>query len=735
MILRVWRRVQRRRLELVLLLAFVVPILVCGTVFVLYLREQARSAHAEATKEPENRTGEVVATLRSVRLALTNPAALGQPDVKRRLRYVVLPQSDVSIDRPDLAHKALATSGCGITFTDASSLCVAVASGDVSLSTVYVTGTFVAPTLRRFVPRRFVKQPDRRKPYWSFANDDLHTWHLEVYRAADAAPERFVLPAMVLVMRDGELLDDPGQSLGPGLALFRSLSSPSAEKNSLARVRQEKKCIPPETDENTCRRNTSFAIAIPRSSWDGTLGAPEGEPIGEAVDLLIALRVTLGNQLVGGTTLFASDAQVSTPEATADIVRKALRPGEKLELVDSRPGRFSVVFEPKDAAAPRLPDWFERLGTRMLTLAFKHTGRTLPGDTVGKRVLDLSIPVPEIQAIFWPAPARINPTYALSAGYAAVATVTLITVTLLALVVVDFLVIRRARALTRRAVAVRQSMKGAATELRADFTDLSVHRDELGALARTMQRLVERVQEDMEAEKKRADREVESEKKRAEEEVARQRDRADFEIRRSREISESSSLVYRRMAHDMVTPLMSLVKQHNNTDVRRMQRAVQFFRGIEVPVSLEVGNVVAWMIGYANEKSNATPGANIVVSTEVASLYALFDEAALPDALDQIVSNAMRFRTPGTPIRLTVRETALEAVIVVDNVGPPISADPVEQIFDLAYTNNSAARYSDGNLGQGLPMARYWLGRIGATVSASNSADGARFEIRLRRPA
>jgi signal transduction histidine kinase len=720
-ILRVWRRVQRRRLELVLGLAFVIPILVGVAVFVLYLGEQARSAHTAATTESENRTRDVTAALRSppVRSALSNPIALDQPDAQQRRRYVVLPQPKVSIDPPDLAHATLTGYGCGFAFADGSSLCVAVGSGDASLSTVYVTGTFVAPTLRRFVKKEFVKPPSRRKPYWSSGNSDIHTWYLDLYRTADAAPERFFLPAQVPVLKDGSLLEMPG------LDLFRwpTDGKGRVEKGSRARVEQGP-CIAPDTDDDTCRRKTSFAIAIPRSSWDRTSAAPEGKPTGEAADLLIALRVTLGKEPVGSAALFASDAQGTMPGATAVDIRKVLRAGEKLELIDSRRGRMPVVFEPEDAATPRLQNWPERLGNRILTMAFEYTGRTLPGGNLGKRVLDVSIPVPEIQAVFWPAQARINPTYALSAGYAAVAMVTLLVVTLVAGVVVDFLVIRRARALTQRAVAVRQSMKNAPTELRVDFADLSGHRDELGALARTIQRLVERVQED-----------IETEKQRAGEEVARQRDRADFEIRRSREISESSSLVYRRMAHDMMTPLMSLQKQHDNTDVLRMHRAVQFFRGIEVPVALEVVDVVSWIAGYATRKSAVTPDVNIVVSTELTSLDALFDDAALPDALDHIVNNAIRFRTPGTPIKLTIRETALEAVILVDNVGPPISADPVEQIFDLAYSNNSAARYRDGNLGQGLPMARYWLGRIGGTVSASNTVDGASFEIRLRRPA
>jgi signal transduction histidine kinase len=67
--------------------------------------------------------------------------------------------------------------------------------------------------------------------------------------------------------------------------------------------------------------------------------------------------------------------------------------------------------------------------------------------------------------------------------------------------------------------------------------------------------------------------------------------------------------------------------------------------------------------------------------------------------------------------------------IAVEDNGPGLSAESQDQVFEAFYTTKA------GGTGLGLAVTKTVLEKMGATIRASNHANGARFTIQLPREA
>jgi signal transduction histidine kinase len=113
-------------------------------------------------------------------------------------------------------------------------------------------------------------------------------------------------------------------------------------------------------------------------------------------------------------------------------------------------------------------------------------------------------------------------------------------------------------------------------------------------------------------------------------------------------------------------------------------------------------------------------------------LWVRADEYPLEDVVTHILKNAERYRTPGSPIRLTLAADENAARVTLHNTGPQIPADMLDKIFEYGVSDQAEAGAA-GNRGQGLFVARTYMAKMGGTVSARNVADGVVFEMLLLR--
>lgn len=103
-------------------------------------------------------------------------------------------------------------------------------------------------------------------------------------------------------------------------------------------------------------------------------------------------------------------------------------------------------------------------------------------------------------------------------------------------------------------------------------------------------------------------------------------------------------------------------------------------------------------------------------------------------ALGNVVANAIAHTPPGTPVRISARPAGTDWVLLaVDDAGPGVPDDELPRLFERFYRARSEQGGSRHGMGLGLPIARGFLGAMGATIAAQRSDLGG-LGIRIRLP-
>ncbi|MCG5217402.1 sensor histidine kinase [Streptosporangium sp. KLBMP 9127] len=118
-----------------------------------------------------------------------------------------------------------------------------------------------------------------------------------------------------------------------------------------------------------------------------------------------------------------------------------------------------------------------------------------------------------------------------------------------------------------------------------------------------------------------------------------------------------------------------------------------------------------------------------------ASAPVLADEARLRQVVTNLVGNAVQHTAPGTPIRLGVGTEGGEAVLVIADEGPGLTAEQAARVFDRFYrVDGSRGRGAGGGAGLGLAIASSIVGAHGGRVEL-RTAPGAGAAFRVVLPA
>jgi two-component system sensor histidine kinase MtrB len=114
-------------------------------------------------------------------------------------------------------------------------------------------------------------------------------------------------------------------------------------------------------------------------------------------------------------------------------------------------------------------------------------------------------------------------------------------------------------------------------------------------------------------------------------------------------------------------------------------------------------------------------------------IHARLDPRRLDVILANLIGNALKHG--GSPVRVSVRESADEVVIAVRDHGPGIPEDVLPHVFDRFYKASASRPRSEGS-GLGLSIALENAHIHGGEITAANSPDsGAVFTLRLPRDA
>ncbi|MFI7449085.1 ATP-binding protein [Nonomuraea sp. NPDC049714] len=115
-----------------------------------------------------------------------------------------------------------------------------------------------------------------------------------------------------------------------------------------------------------------------------------------------------------------------------------------------------------------------------------------------------------------------------------------------------------------------------------------------------------------------------------------------------------------------------------------------------------------------------------------ASAPVLGDEARLRQVVSNLVGNAVTHTPAGTPVRIGVGTVGAEAVLVIEDSGPGLSAEEAARAFDRFYRADTSRARTTGGAGLGLAIVRSIVAAHGGRVEIrSTPGRGAAFQILL----
>ena len=106
------------------------------------------------------------------------------------------------------------------------------------------------------------------------------------------------------------------------------------------------------------------------------------------------------------------------------------------------------------------------------------------------------------------------------------------------------------------------------------------------------------------------------------------------------------------------------------------------------------------------------------------------DAPLISGAVLNLISNAIKYGQPGSPINVRCFRDNEEVIISVQNLGKPIAEQDVARLFDPYYRASNVEKSKTG-WGLGLAFVKRIAEKHGGSVRAESLLDGAQFEIHL----
>ncbi|MFA9446794.1 ATP-binding protein [Egicoccus sp. AB-alg6-2] len=130
----------------------------------------------------------------------------------------------------------------------------------------------------------------------------------------------------------------------------------------------------------------------------------------------------------------------------------------------------------------------------------------------------------------------------------------------------------------------------------------------------------------------------------------------------------------------------------------------------------------------------AAAGVTVEVEVEPVALWA--DADRIVQALTNLIGNAIKFSSPGMPVRITSSRTPEGLVLTVTDQGRGIAVEAQSRIFERFGQADASDRREQTGTGLGLPIARGLVEQHGGRLQVeSDLGRGSRFHLTLPLPA
>jgi signal transduction histidine kinase len=150
------------------------------------------------------------------------------------------------------------------------------------------------------------------------------------------------------------------------------------------------------------------------------------------------------------------------------------------------------------------------------------------------------------------------------------------------------------------------------------------------------------------------------------------------------------------------------------------------------PVSLsliELESVVLQVFDILKPLARAA-GMQLVLDEEEEPVAVMGDAPLISGAVLNLVSNAIKYGQPGSPVNVRCFRDNEDVIISVHNLGKPIAEQEIARLFDAYYRASNVEKSKTG-WGLGLAFVKRIAEKHGGTVRAESQPSGVLFEIHL----
>ena len=115
-------------------------------------------------------------------------------------------------------------------------------------------------------------------------------------------------------------------------------------------------------------------------------------------------------------------------------------------------------------------------------------------------------------------------------------------------------------------------------------------------------------------------------------------------------------------------------------------------------------------------------------------LRARINPLLFEQAVFNVLDNAMKYCEPGTPIRLSARESGETIQLVIADEGPGIAPEHLDRLFERFYRVDKARSRKAGGTGLGLSIVKHIVQAHGGTIGVESTlGKGTTFTFELPR--
>jgi two-component system, OmpR family, sensor kinase len=218
-------------------------------------------------------------------------------------------------------------------------------------------------------------------------------------------------------------------------------------------------------------------------------------------------------------------------------------------------------------------------------------------------------------------------------------------------------------------------------------------------------------------------------------------------VQREQARAQQEREMLQAVGHEILSPLQSLMVLHPGADdaghryVQRMQQAVKVLYGQASPsealqaASLELQAIdLDQFLHHVADNAHFAGIADVRYAGEASPVMVRADEFSLEDVVTHILRNADRHRAPGTPITIALDASQPgTATAAIHNTGEPIEGALLERVFEYGVSSGGDTASDAARRGQGLFVARTYMGKMGGTIEARNEGDGVTLRLTLAR--